>query len=80
MKTKCDTRGSRQGTRDSRSKACQDVTSTDARNMRCSLERKDQITNRDNRARISVDEEDFSIVMHRRGVLDSIRRTVVKLP
>ena len=44
VKTRCDTRGSRQGTRDSRSKACQDVTSTDARNMRCSLERKDQTT------------------------------------
>ena len=70
VKTRCDTRGSCQGTRDSRSKACQDVTSTDARNMRCSLERKDQITNRENTARISGNREKKSIVMDLRGLLD----------
>ena len=47
VKTRRNTRRRRRGTRDRRIKLCQDVSSTDARNMRCGLERKDQITNRE---------------------------------
>ena len=47
VKTRCDTRGSRRDACGRRIKLCQDVSSTDAHNMRCGLERKDQTTHRE---------------------------------
>ena len=46
-KTRRNTRGHLRDTRDRRIKMCQDVSSTDAHNMRCGLERKDRTTHRE---------------------------------